>query len=59
MNDEVSGTLSVIQFLSIIQGRIEMSKDRIEAGCKKDTHAVEPVKNRLLAVELEKLFNRA
>ena len=36
---------------------MEMTNDRIAAGCQTETRAVEGVKNQLLAVELEKLLN--
>ena len=57
MNSQVHGKLSVFGFLSIIEKQMEMTNDRIAAGCQTETRAVEGVKNQRLAVELEKLLN--
>ena len=37
---------------------MKRTNDRIRAGCQRETRAVEATKNRLLAVELEKLLTR-
>ena len=58
MNPEVSGKLSVFNFLSILEKQMKRTNDRIRAGCQRETRAVEATKNRLLAAELEKLLTR-
>ena len=57
MNPDVNRMLSVYGFLSIVEKQMERTNERIAAGCKPETKAVEGVKNRLLAVELQKLVD--
>ena len=57
MNSEVHGKLSVFGFLSIIEKQMGEANERIAHGCQTERRAVEGPKNRLLAVELEKLLN--
>ena len=49
LNAEVSGTLSLFQFLAIIEGQMAKSERRIDGGCHSESHAVEGAKNRMLA----------
>mgnify|MGYP004547904405 CR=1 FL=1 len=57
MNPDVKGVLAVHGFLAIVEKQMERTNERITAGCKPETKAVEAVKNRLLAVELHKLLD--
>ena len=57
MNADVKGVLMVHGFLHIIEEQMERTNERIAAGCKPETKAVEAVKNQLLAVELHKLLD--
>ena len=57
MNPDVNGMLSVYGFLSIVEKQMERTNERIAAGCKPETKAVEATKNLLLAVELQKLVD--
>ena len=56
MNPEVNGTLSIFNFIRIIEEQMKRTNDRILAGCQPERRAVESTKNRVLAVELEKLL---
>ena len=57
LNPGVSGNLSVCRFLHLIETEMDRTNERVTAGCKPETKAVEHVKNRLLAVELDKFVN--
>ena len=57
MNPDVNRKVSVFEFLSAIEKQMAKTNERVSTGCKRETKAVERVKNRLLALELHKLLN--
>ena len=56
-NPEVSWMHSTLNFISIIEEEMKRTNDRIRFMCKPERRADERVKNRLLAVELDKLLS--
>ena len=57
LNAKVNGTVTLHRFLSIIEDQMLQGRKRIRKGCESQSRAVEQVKNRLLAEELDKLLN--
>ena len=57
MNPDVNSNLSVFGFLRLIEKHMAKTDERVANGCKRETKAVERVKNGLLARELHKLLN--
>ena len=56
MNQEVSGKVTVFNFIRIIEEEMKRTNDRIRTECQKERRAVEEAKNQLLAVELDMLL---
>ena len=57
VNPKVSGMLSTLNFIRILEEEMMRTNERIRTECRSETRAVEGAKNRLLAVELHKLLN--
>ena len=57
LNPGVSGKISVIRFIHLIEERMDDANDRLRSERKSETARVEKAKNTLLAVELDKLLN--
>ena len=57
LNPGVSGKISVISFIHLIEERMDDANDRLRSERKSETARVEKAKNTLLAVELDKLLN--
>ena len=58
LNKKVKGTVSLVRFLQIFEGEMQIADERIATGCKSRANPVEFEKNKLLAKEYSMLVHR-